>query len=255
MALSERPPKTKPGARYEGTYIFMKSYVCPVCESKLSIPTVMTGKARMEKQDWDLRPVFTDIDTIKYDVIHCNNCGYAVLKRYFGVLAKPHKELLRKHIAENYKPIPEAMRIYTYDEALMRFKIALLNAEVRQAHDSEKALISLKIAWLCRGAKEEMGDPETFNRPVRIKYDKYDEMEEKYLKRAMELFMVARRSETPPIAGMNEIALDFLLASLCGHFGNTGDATRLVSGILQSKQSTNSQKNRAREMLERFKKQ
>ena len=254
MALSEMPRKTQPGARYEGTYIFMKSYVCPVCESKLSVPTVMTGKARMVKQDWDLRPVFTDIDTIKYDVIHCNHCGYAVLKRYFGVLAKPHKELLRKGIAENYKPIPEAMRIYTYEEALIRFKLALLNAEVRQAHDSEKGLISLKIAWLCRGAKEELGDPESFNRPVKIKYDKYNEMEEKYLERAMNLFLIARQSETPPIAGMNEIALDFLLASLCGHFDRVEDAARLVSGILQSKQSNNSQKDKARAMLEKFKK-
>ena len=85
MAVSNLPRRTAPGARYEGTYIFMKGYVCPVCDSKLSVPTVMTGKARMAKQDWDLRPIFTDIDTIKYDVIHCNNCGYAVLKRYSPV--------------------------------------------------------------------------------------------------------------------------------------------------------------------------
>ena len=254
MAVSNLPRRTAPGARYEGTYIFMKGYVCPVCDSKLSVPTVMTGKARMAKQDWDLRPIFTDIDTIKYDVIHCNNCGYAVLKRYYGVLAKPHKEMLRKGIAENYKPIPEAMRLYTYDEALTRFKLAMLNAEVRQAHDSEKALISLKIAWLCRGAKEELGDPESFNRPVKMKYDKYNEMEEKHLERAMELFLKARSSETPPIAGMTETALDFLLAALCGHFDRIEEARRLVSGIIHSKQATNPQKEKAREMLAKMKK-
>ena len=45
------------------------------------------------------------IDTVKYDVVHCNRCGYAALTRYYGVLAKPHKALLLEKIAENYNPI------------------------------------------------------------------------------------------------------------------------------------------------------
>ena len=70
----------------------------------------------------------------------------------------------------------------------------------------------------------------------------------------MECLIRARQTEEPPIAGMNETALDFLLASLCGHFGRYDDATRLVSGIIQSKQSSASQKDRAREMLDGFRK-
>lgn len=70
-ALKHAAPKKL----YEGDYLFMKSYVCPVCDSKLSIATVKAGSARMIGQDWDLRPIHKDIDIQKYDVVHCNKCG------------------------------------------------------------------------------------------------------------------------------------------------------------------------------------
>lgn len=239
---------------YEGSYLYLREYTCPVCGAKLKVPTVKSGKARMIGQDWDLRPIHKDIDTLKYDVVHCNKCGYAVLRRYFSVLPKPHKDMILQKISVHYTPIAEPVgMVLNYDEALVRYKLALICAVARKVHDSELGLISLKMAWLNRAKKLELGDDaESMIRPVRIKYDQCQEMEEKYLQKAMEFFVSARQTEEPPIAGMNEIALDFLLASLCGHFEKYDDATRLVSGIIQSKQSSGSQKDRARDMLDSF---
>lgn len=243
-----------PKKLYEGDYLFMKSYVCPVCENRLRIPTVKAGKARILSQDWDLRPVHKDIDVQKYDVVHCNKCGFAILKRYFGVLPKPHKELILEKISKKYDPHPEPVgMVRSYEEALTEYKLALLCAAIRQVHDSEVGLLTLKIAWLYRAQKLALGDDtESFTKAVRLKYDGFLDAEEKYLKKAMDCLLKARQTEEPPIAGMNETAIDFLLASLCGHFGKFDDAARLVSGILQSKQSSPSQKDRARDMLDAF---
>ena len=234
---------------HEAEFLFLKSYTCPVCENKLHIPTVKSGKTRMISQDWDLRPIFKGIDTVKYDVVHCNRCGYAALTRYYGVLARPHKELLLKEIAASYEPIPEPMDVFTYDEAVARYELALRNAEARRAHDSEKAMILIKIGWLYRGAKQELGNPEEFSEEDKAAFAKFEALEEEYLEKALDSFILARQNEAPPIAGMNEVVLDFLLAALCGHFKRYEDATRLIAGILQSKQATSQQKDKARDML------
>ena len=243
--------RSAPKKIYEGDYLFMKSYVCPVCDNKLRIATVKAGTARMIGQDWDLRPIHKDIDIQKYDVVHCNKCGFAVLKRYFGVLPKPHKELILKKITEQYDPLADPVgMVLTYDEAMTRYKLALLCAAIRQVHDSELGLITLKMAWLYRAQKLALGDDvENFTKAVRIKYDGFLDNEEKYLKKAMDYLIKARQTEEPPIAGMNEVVLDFLIAALCSHFNRFEDASRLIAGILQSKQASSQQKDKARDML------
>lgn len=234
----------------EAQYLFLKGYECPVCENKLRVPTVKAGKTRLVSQDWDLRPIFKNVDTVKYDVIHCNKCGYASLTRYYGVLAKPHRELLLKNIAMNYKPMAEPVDAYTYEDALKRYKLALLNACVRMAHDSEKAMIALKIAWVCRGAYQEIGDvDEKENSEAFAKREEYRKTEEEFLQKAMDSFILARQNEAPPIAGMNEVVLDFLISSLCSHFERYEDASRLIAGILQSKQASSQQKEKAGNIL------
>ena len=175
----------------------------------------------------------------------------------------PSKNAFRKYrlilekaikISKKYDPHLEPVgMVRSYEEALTEYKLALLCAAIRQVHDSEVGLLTLKIAWLYRAQKLALGDDtESFTKAVRLKYDGFLDAEEKYLKKAMDYLLKARQTEEPPIAGMNETAIDFLLASLCGHFGKFDDAARLVSGILQSKQSSPSQKDRARDMLDAF---
>ena len=43
---------------------------------------------------------------------------------------------------------------YTYEDALARYQLALVNAIVKQAKNSEKAYICLKAGWLMRGYAE-----------------------------------------------------------------------------------------------------
>ena len=65
-------------------------------------------------------------------------------------------------ISANFRPHTEYKELYTYDEALERYKVALANAIVKLAKPSEKAYICLKTAWLLRGKGEKLdkADPE-----------------------------------------------------------------------------------------------
>ena len=61
--------------------------------------------------------------------------------------------------------------VRSYEEALTEYKLALLCAAIRQVHDSEVGLLTLKIAWLYRAQKLALGDDtESFTKAVRLKY-------------------------------------------------------------------------------------
>ena len=239
----EKQPKPE---ETEESYVYTKEYECPVCDNHFKATVVKTGKARLIKQDKDLRPIYKGVDSIKYDVVLCNRCGYAVLSKYYGPLPKPHKELLIKNIASNYRPMKEPELLYSYEEALLRFKLALVNAVCRQAKDSEKALICLRTAWLVRGMKENFND---ISFEEEYTEEKLAQMEEEYLKDAYELFIKARQGETPPIAGMNDITLDYLLAVLSIQFEKYEDAAKLLTGIISSTTAGSAQKDKARDLI------
>ena len=230
----------------ETDFIFEKTYECVVCGKSFKESTVKTGRARLIKQDPDLRPVFNGIDTIKYDVISCPYCGYSALSKYYGSIAAPQAKLIKENISKNFIKFPRNM-VVSYDEAIDRFRLALANSIVKKAKDSEKAYICLRMAWVIRGKRENL-DPNT---------EGYDDVraeliddEAELLHNALDGFVSARQSETFPIAGMDEITLDYLLSVLFVKEGDIDNASKLVGKILASKSANNRMKERARELKE-----
>lgn len=229
----------------EASLIFFKSYVCPVCEKKIIVPTSRTGKARIDHTDPDLRNVHQGIDTNKYDVVVCNYCGYAALTRFFGPLAKPHRDMLEKSICSKFKPTEEITHPLSYEEALVRYKMAQLNAVCRQAKSSEKAYICLKTGWIYRGIKERLIGEDADEQKIAEAYDS----EMKYLNSAKTGFLDARLTEMPPIAGMDEVTLDYLLAQLCYECEDYETGLNMIQTVVTSTMATPQQKEKARELI------
>ena len=135
---------------FEEDYLFDKKYKCPVCDSDFDAKTVRTGKVRMKNVDIDLRPDYDELDQNKYDVIACPHCGYAALGRYFPNLNKYQIDDIRVKICMNYLHEDNKEPIYSYDYAKKLYQLALANAVVKKAKNSEKAYICLKSAWVVR---------------------------------------------------------------------------------------------------------
>ena len=146
----------KDPVQIEQDMLFEKSFTCPICDIDFKSKTVRIGKAKLLKTDLDLRPKYENVDMLKYDVILCPHCGYAALSRYFKFITSPQARLIKENISPNFKHIKEKGVIYTYEEALSRYKLTLANAIVKKAKPSEKAYICLKTAWLLRGAAESL---------------------------------------------------------------------------------------------------
>ena len=254
MELYEAPKKEEAGTdgkpaptvMQEQDFLFDKSCTCPICDKEFKNRTVRVGKAKLAGSDLDLRPRYEQIDLLKYDIIMCPYCGYTALSRFFKFVTAPQARNIKKTISATFEPQKERKEIYTYDEALERYKMALANAIVKQTRASEKAYICLKTAWLLRGKAEhlnkELPDYEE-------QKNQCMEEENEFLRNALEGFMTARQSESFPMCGMDEPTVDYLIAVTAMRFEQYDVSSRLIAGILQSTANPR-MKDKARDLKE-----
>lgn len=229
----------------EKDFIYDRTYECPVCARKIVAKTMKTGKAKLIGTDMDLRPQYEGIDAVKYDVILCFHCGHAALSRFFKPMPSVQVKLVKENISRNVKLKPQSGEIYTYEEAMERYQLALACAIVKQAKASEKAYICLKTAWLLRGQQEELNHQ---GEEVQAQVEELETQEKEFLKNAMEGFISARQSENFPICGMDEVTLDYLIAVLAIRFEQYETASKLVASILVSPSANSRMKEKAREL-------
>lgn len=242
----ERPaPKKAVNMVKECDLVFDKEFKCPVCDKSFSAKIMKSGRTRLVGTDDDLRPKYDGIDSQKYDVILCENCGYAALGKSFPNVLASQVKLIKDNICSSVKLTKYVDPIYTYEQAAERYKLALACALVKKAKNSEKALICLKSAWLFRGQREEM----EIAGEDKKKIDSLLARENEYLENAYRGFIAAREKENTPIAGMDSVTLDYLLARLAFRFEEYDNASKLVGGILLSS-SNDRIKNKARELKE-----
>lgn len=231
----------------EEDYLLQKTFECPVCDAEFKQSVIRHNKIRNYGHDLDLRPRNEGVDTLKYDVVVCNKCGYAALTKFHGPMPRPHRNLLRENIMPRFKPMKTENVVITYEEAVVRYKLAMMNAVVRQAKDSEKAYIALKLSWIYRGMQETLPE-DTKDYEETLEMLKAQERENQKI--ALEGFTKAMTAETPPYAGMNVETLDYILAVLNMEAGEYAKAKRILSTILSSPKTTKVHRSQAEAVLE-----
>lgn len=255
LYAEQEKPKVKPAPAVvkemiplgEKDLLFDKTYECPVCSEKFKNKTIRTGKNRLLRIERDLRQVYTPVDQVKYDVVACPYCGYAALTRYFDGPTRMQVEGVRKNICANYRPQTWGEEYYTYEDARLRFQLALANAIAKMAKSSEKAYICLKTAFVLRGERDAL-DP---NEPGYEEVKKQNQaMEMEYIEQAYDGFVQARLKETYPMCGMDEPTTDYLLAALAFEIGKLDVASKMVSTVLTSRSASSHIKDKTRDLKE-----
>ena len=164
----EPVPKKEP-VHSETEFLLDKSIRCPVCDNVFRTRMVKTGRVKRMEPDFDLRPRFQYIDTNKYDVSSCPQCGYTAMNRYFTHLSTGQVKMIEEGVCHKFKgqkqPKEEPMEPYSYEKAIERYKLALYNTLVKKGKNSEKAYECLKMSWLYRGWIEELSKAE---KPLKV---------------------------------------------------------------------------------------
>lgn len=230
----------------ETDFLFDKGFDCPVCGNKIKARTLRSGRARVVRTDTDLRPVYENIEPLKYEPVVCSKCGYSALARFFPSLTKNQVNEIQEKISKAFQAAIADQEVYSYEEALYRYKLCLANAIVKNAKASEKAYICLKAGWLTRSWQESLAADKTPENEKKCEALKAQETE--YLKNAMEGFLTARQTENYPMCGMDEITVEFLLSVLSMEYGSLETASRLISTIITSPAANNRMKDKARDV-------
>ena len=243
---SEMKKVEKPKAS-EADILFEKTYTCPCCDKEFKAKTVRTGKVKLESADTDLRPKYQLVDALKYDAIVCPTCGYAALNRFFNYLAAMQRKMIREQISANFKGLEENGAILSYDDAIARHKLALVNTIVKKGKTSERAYTCLKLAWVIRGKAESLPKetPDYENVVKQLKAE-----EDELLLNAYEGFTQAFMKENFPICGMDELTSSYLVADLARRSGKYEEALRWISKVITAREANERIKNKARELKE-----
>ena len=176
----------------------------------------------------------------------CPVCGYAALMRYFTGITSSQAKLVREKISQTVRIPPSQGETYTYEEAIQRYKLALVGSVVKRAKPSEKAYICLKYAWLTRGYLESLKEQEAKADEKRVA--EWETQENELLANAYKGFTEARQTEMFPLCGMNEVTVDYLLAVLAARFQDYDMSVRLLSSIITSRTANSRIKDKARDM-------
>ena len=231
----------------EKDLLYDRTVRCICCDNTFKEKTIRMGKARMVFQDMDLRPRYDDIDSLKYNITACPVCGYAALTKEFPILSYGQAKMIKEKISINFTGLKCESDTYSYDDAIARSKLALVNTVVKKGKVSERAYICLTLGWLTRGKAESISK-DTPNRALFVK--QLAEEENEYLKKAAEGFGEALQKESFPICGLDEYTFFYLIGALNYETGNYKDALRYVEKILINRALSDRIKDKARRIKE-----
>lgn len=237
----------------EVEFLLDKSIHCPVCDTVFKTRVVKNGRVKRMEPDFDLRPRFQYIDTNKYDVSSCPNCGYTAMNRYFEHLSKGQIKMIQEAVCQKFnnqgRLKEEPMEPYSYERAIERYKLALYNTMAKKGKTSEKAYECLKISWLYRGWMEELDGADTTDEALLADCEKEEML---YYEQAYEGMIKAIASENFPICGMDESTVNILMANMANRLGKVDIASRFISMILTSPAASRVAKDRALDLKEQI---
>lgn len=209
-------------------YLFDRKVECPLCHKQVTVRAVKSSGIRIISRDTDFMTFFNEPNPLLYDAWVCVSCGYAALSGRFNTVTDKQAKLIKENITVRWNPNKKYPPIYDIDTALETHQLALLNSLVKVGKDSEKAFLCLKIAWLYRLKKDA-------------------ESEKKFLLQAQKGFLLALEKEAPPIAGMDEESLEYLIGELYRRLGNFSEALKWLGRVLSNPKTKRKIKDMARD--------
>lgn len=201
-----------------------KSYKCPVCGQEFKSKKVRIDSIKVESYDGDLKPNYSGINPLYYEIIVCPNCFYADYEINFEKEIKFNeidiiKETLKKikekladkdYSFTNERDIEVALRAYG-------IVIALANALKKPC---KLADAYLKAAWLLREKNEELEENIALAHALK-------NFEECYL-----------TSDIP--SGKGEEKILFYLGELNRYFGRKDEAIKWFSILMDKYRNSSS---------------
>lgn len=236
----------------EGEFIFDKGMTCIACGVPFKTKILKSSKARRVGSDMDLRPRYAHIDTLKYGICSCPNCGYSALHSVYPHVVGRQIDNVKQEVCVRFMPEDRTgWKSYSYDQAIRLHELALKCAEARPAKDGEKAYLHLLLSWLIRekGVQADAIEDEALRTASKESCER--QADEHYLA-AFEGFERAMMNEMFPIMGMNQPTLEYVMAYMAFYFDKTEVAAKLLGSVLTNKSTSRHVKDNALDLKDQI---
>lgn len=190
-----------------------KTYICPMCDKDFTAKTIRIGKNQLLDIDDDLYAHYALVNPLLYDVITCPHCHYTSLSKTFDKLLPKQKEWLKDTLLTLQKQNMNYAEHPTTEEAIYKYKLALLMAMTKKSKIGEQSYLALHIAWLYRDLKDSQN-------------------EHLFLQKALDGFIETLEKETLPILGFDEHTVMYLLAAIAYKLNKLDISKKYLSSLL-----------------------
>jgi len=198
--------------------LYNKKINCPVCMKEFEITKVKSKTSKVISRDSDFCVHYEGINPILYDVLVCENCGYASLSDKFDEISDRDIKTIKDTIGSRWNK-----RGYlgerNIDSAIETFKLALYNLQIRKAKAVEISKVCLRLAWLYRY--------------------KNDEKEKDFLKFALNSYTDIYMKEKLPIDKLDESTCMYMIAELNRRLENFDESVQWFSKVVSSPSARN----------------
>lgn len=130
-------------------FLFIKHIECPCCNKTIEKRTIRTGKLKLKNKTLALRNIYEDINVNAYELIWCNNCGFATIDSLNKPLLNYQSTFIKENISKNYIPIKFKNNLtYTNEEMILGYKLVLYNSLCMKSKNIDKAYILYKYSFI-----------------------------------------------------------------------------------------------------------
>lgn len=192
--------------------LYYSKVTCPNCQREFQHPEVKSRFISLEKQDSDFCGYYTGINPIFYDVLICKDCGYAHTKDSSSPVTDAEKATIKTIMSSWHTEGHRYGGLRTLDQAIKIYNLAILCQELRNAKDSVKGSLYLRLGWLYR-------------------YKGNQENETKSLQRALEFSKRAFERESFSET-KKEIRMMYLIGELSFRTGDYKDAVKWFQAVI-----------------------
>ncbi|ABO50830.1 Tetratricopeptide domain protein [Desulforamulus reducens MI-1] len=191
--------------------IFQAKVTCPNCGQDFLHPEVKSKYISLEKQDSDFCGYYNGINPIFYDVMVCRHCGFGFTKETNRPLDEAEKMSINTILSSWHNDGAQYSGLRTLEQAIKAYNKAILCQELRNAKDSVKGSLYLRLGWLYR-------------------YQGNKNNEEQALRRTLEFLRRAYERESSSDA-KKELRMIYLIGELSYRNGDLKDAIKWFQAV------------------------
>jgi uncharacterized protein len=200
--------------------LYDKKYTCSMCENSFTTKKVRSRFVKVLRFDTDFAPLYADgFENPNFYYINvCPDCGYSFSDDFSHYFPPGAKQIIQERICSQWVPHNYGEE-RTIQEAVNTFKLAAYCSMLKKEKHIVSAGLYIRIAWLYRSSENH-------------------DQEMRFLKLALKEYTESYSTGDFKGTQVSELRLMYLIGELSRRVGQTQDAVRFFSRVIEKQRQS-----------------